>query len=185
MQDPTSIGLWKCPRQQRGCREHPAQGTPPACYVQGSVEATGTSSARVLARLLSLLAPSHGQLGTQCAEGTGCVFAQGAWSPAWDKGPLCPQPSWLVRPHWPLHGAPPPSLPCDPSTLSTALSLLSTHSYHLASAKPLPTLNALRPPTLCPHPTSLSSPPPPTLPTALPSTAPPGGPKSTQVMTHT
>lgn len=147
MQDPTSIGLRKCPRQQRGCGEYPTQGTPPACYVEGSVEATGTSSARVLTRLLSLLALSHGQLGTQCAEGTGCVFAQGAWSPAWDKGPLCPQPSWLVWPHWPLHGAPPPSLPCDPSALSTALSLLSTHLNHLASTKPLSALNALRPPT--------------------------------------
>lgn len=140
---------------ERGYGEHPAQGTP-ACYVEGSVGATGTSSARVLARLLSLLAPSHGQLGTQCAEGTGCVFAQGAWSPAWDKGPLCPQPSWLVRPHLPIHGAPPPFLPSDPSPLPTALSLLSMHSYHLANAKYQSTLNALRPPaythTPCPSP---------------------------------
>lgn len=134
---------------ERGFGEHPAQETP-ACYVEGSVEATGTSSARVLARLLSLLAPSHGQLGTQCAEGTGCVFAQGAWSPAWDKGPLCPQPSWLVLPHWPIHGAPPPSLPCDPSALSTVLSLLGMHSSHLANAKSLSTLNVLRPPTYTP-----------------------------------
>lgn len=134
------MGLRPC---QRDCRGRAPRT--PACYAEGSVEATGTSSARVLARLLSLLAPGHGQLGTQCAEGTGCVFAQGAWSPAWDKGPLCPQPSLLVRPRWPIRGAPPPSLPCDPSALSTALSLLSMHSYQLCQC--LSSFNAPRPPT--------------------------------------
>lgn len=138
--------------EMTGCSEaaesgyvaHPAQGTP-GCYVEGSVEATGTSSARVLARLLSPLAPSHGQLGTQCAGRTGCVFAQGAWSPAWDKGPLCLQASWLVLPHRPIHTTPPPSLPCDPSPLSTVFSPLSMHPHHLAN-KSVYTFNSLRPP---------------------------------------
>lgn len=161
---------------ETGYVAHPAQGTP-GCYVEGSVEATGTSSARVLARLLSPLAPSHGQLGTQCAGRTGCVFAQGAWSPAWDKGPLCPQASWLVLPHRPIHTAPPPSLPCDPLPLSTVFSPLSMRPHHLGN-KSLCAFNSLRPPRTLTPTYTLPSPPPRMLPSALPSSSPPSVPKS-------